>query len=298
MHCNERGRPLATVYDDVSPLNPRDVTSICACDETERNTVEMEEFITSFAFSLPPRAAPFASSNAPAPPTDPSARPVSLVAPGTSFPAPVANFSIFASVPPMTHSPACFEGAWTHVARGNVIVFDTETSSLNGVVLQFAFVIATAVGDELYQYCSCWNIPEGFTIDPRAQAVHGITPAELNRVGVDPRPALVDFSHMCARARACGCALAAHNAQFDVARLRFTAAAWGAPRMCEDGVVCTMRRSRCGLKNRAGRHKPPRNDELFEFLFGRSPGVDLHDALNDARVTLASFSEGRRRKWW
>ena len=47
--------------------------------------------------------------------------------------------------------------------------------------------------------------------------------------------------------------------------------------------------------------KPPRNEELYIFLFKQKPTEQLHSALPDCRVTLASgslrTSEGRQRKW-
>ena len=46
------------------------------------------------------------------------------------------------------------------------------------------------------------------------------------------------------------------------------------------------------------RVKAPRNEELYIFLFGCKPVGQLHSALPDCRVTLASFVEGRKRKWW
>jgi hypothetical protein len=42
----------------------------------------------------------------------------------------------------------------------------------------------------------------------------------------------------------------------------------------------------------------PRNEELYYFLFHRKPAVQLHSALPDCRVTLASYFEGHKRKWW
>jgi len=46
------------------------------------------------------------------------------------------------------------------------------------------------------------------------------------------------------------------------------------------------------------RFNASRNEELFEFLFGKKPAAQLHNALPDCRVTLASYIEGHKRKWW
>ena len=53
------------------------------------------------------------------------------------------------------------------------------------------------------------------------------------------------------------------------------------------------------MRERGGRRlKAPRNEELYLFLFGSKPAGQLDSALPDCRVTLASYVEGRRRKWW
>ena len=47
-------------------------------------------------------------------------------------------------------------------------------------------------------------------------------------------------------------------------------------------MLCTMHNAmrHCGLRTRGGkRQKAPRNEELFTFLFGNKPAVQLHSAL-------------------
>ena len=67
-------------------------------------------------------------------------------------------------------------------------------------------------------------------------------------------------------------------------------------------MLCTMHINatrHCGLRCKGGkRAKAPRNEELYVFLFGKKPAVRLHSALPDCHVTLTSFVEGRKRKWW
>ena len=74
------------------------------------------------------------------------------------------------------------------------------------------------------------------------------------------------------------------------------------PSLLSATMLCTMHNAtrHCGLytRGKVKRLKAPRNEELFEFLFGRKPQVRLHSALPDCQVTLASFIEGRRRLWW
>ena len=66
-------------------------------------------------------------------------------------------------------------------------------------------------------------------------------------------------------------------------------------------MLCTMHSARkhCGLRERGGKRlKAPRNEELYLFLFGEKPAEQLHSALPDCRVTLASYIAGHKRKWW
>ena len=66
-------------------------------------------------------------------------------------------------------------------------------------------------------------------------------------------------------------------------------------------MLCTMHGAtkHCGLRKRGNKAlKPPRNEELFAFLFQRKPTGRLHNALADCRVTLACYVEGRGRMWW
>ena len=66
-------------------------------------------------------------------------------------------------------------------------------------------------------------------------------------------------------------------------------------------MTCTMYAAtkHCGLRKRGSKAlKPPSNEELYMFLFKRKPLGPLHSALADCCVTLASFIEGHKRKWW
>ena len=105
-----------------------------------------------------------------------------------------------------------------------------------------------------------------------------------------------------AAAEAAGVRIVAHNASFDVARLNHTAICQGlVPSLRSAAMLCTMHTAtrHCGLRTRGDkRSKAPKNEELYAFLFGHPPAERLHSALPDCRVTLASYVEGRARKWW
>ena len=96
--------------------------------------------------------------------------------------------------------------------------------------------------------------------------------------------------------------IVAHHASFDVRMLNHTAICQGlAPSLRSAAMLCTMHNAtrHCQLRNRGGKQfKAPRNEELFFFLFGRQPAHPLHSALPDCQVTLASYIEGKVRRWW
>ena len=131
---------------------------------------------------------------------------------------------------------------------------------------------------------------------------HGISAAQLRTHGVPAKPELAEFLALVAAADACGVRVVAHNASFDVRVLNITAIRQGLkPSLRSASMLCTMHSatSHCGLRKRGGKQaKAPSNAELFLFLFGNRPVVQLHRALPDCHVTLASYVAGRKRKWW
>ena len=94
----------------------------------------------------------------------------------------------------------------------------------------------------------------------------------------------------------------AGGASFDVRQLNHTANVQKLPSSLRSAsMLCTMHGAtkHCGLRKRGNKAlKPPSNEELYMFLFKRKPTGRLHSALADCRVTLASYMEGRQRKWW
>jgi hypothetical protein len=141
------------------------------------------------------------------------------------------------------------------------------------------------------------------SIDRRALEKHKITAAQLVREGVAAKPELLEFFVLVAAALDAGVCVLAHNVSFDVARMNHTAHGHGLRQCALSSAVmlCTMHSAtkHCGLRTRGNkRAKAPTNEELYLFLHKKKPTAQLHSALPDCRVTLASYILGKERKWW
>lgn len=191
--------------------------------------------------------------------------------------------------------------------RPNVLSLDTETTGCGpgDVAVQVALVELNPHREVVHTLNGYLHPPDGVEMKPGAQAVHNISMEYLREHG---EPDVTSFLNKVvdriAEARADGRVVVAHNSSFDVAMLNRTLQAHGLNRRLKDGEVeCTMQKSKriCNLKNKLGRPKPPKNEELFRFLHGRDPSEvegPLHDACTDATITALSYLEGRTRGWW
>ena len=197
---------------------------------------------------------------------------------------------------------AVYDRAHAALRNAHCLVLDTETSGFTGSVLNIGWILADTSGCMLVEYECLWLLPAGERIDRRALKAHGISERRLGREGVLAKPELAEFLALVAAADAVGVRVVAHNASFDVGRLNHTAIRQGlTPSLRSALMLCTMHNAtrHCGLRKRGGKQlKAPRNEELYSFLFGRKPSVQLHNALPDCRVTLESYIEGHKRKWW
>ena len=203
---------------------------------------------------------------------------------------------------------AAYDRAHAQLAAASVLVVDTETSGFGGCVLNLGWTLADDDGNELAEYDRLWRLPNGERIDSRAYKAHGISLRDLNRADSgavhNVAPEVGEFFTLVAAARTARVRVVAHNASFDVARLNHTAHRHGlrrGPSLCSADMLCTMygASKHCGLRTRGNKRlKAPKNEELYQFLFGQAPPGRLHRALADCRVTLASYIEGRKRRWW
>ena len=180
-------------------------------------------------------------------------------------------------------------------------MFDTETTGLKGDVVQMAYVVLDAEGREIDSYCKLWRPAPGVQVHPRAYEVHKISDADLQANGCDTKAELSLFFEKALAVQETGGCLVAHNARFDKDRTTQTAERFGLQWPSNlHNPYCTMQSTvnLVGLTKCNGHPKPPKNSELYFFLFATEPKGQLHDALVDARITAQSFAELRRRDWW
>jgi hypothetical protein len=180
---------------------------------------------------------------------------------------------------------SAYDRAHGALCKAECLVFDTETSGFSGSVLNLGWILADSEGKVLMTYERLWQLPADERIHQMAFKAHGISAAELKRNGVPAKPELAEFLSLAAMAEASGVRLVAHNASFDVRVLNLTAIRQGLPPTLRSAsMLCTMHNAtqHCGLRKRGNKQaKAPTNAELFSFLFGHQPTVQLHSALPD-----------------
>lgn len=157
------------------------------------------------------------------------------------------------------------------------------------------------------EYDQLLQLPPGVRIGKQAQAVHGISNADCAKRGVDAADALELFAIECARILSTGGRVVAHNSKFDVRAVRETRLAHniidcGENQTLEVGdTFCTMTASKqySQLKDKAGRKKAFKNEELYQYFHNCPPTwARLHNALDDVMVTTLNYGRGLRRNWW
>lgn len=194
---------------------------------------------------------------------------------------------------------------WPKLCANYFVVFDTETTGVfkSDVVIQFACILCDDTGSELFSYNQLWIPPSGETIQARAEEVHKISNRVVLSKGLETITQLrwlKDFFDDCKKN---GVRLVAHNASFDVRLLNQTASSAKFPHLpflTSDDTFCTQKHSRQLVKalDVNGRVKAPTNTELYFYMTKKLPSLDLHDALNDCRVTASSYAAGRIRNVW
>ena len=181
-----------------------------------------------------------------------------------------------------------------------VLVFDTETNGRGPqLVVQLAFVVLDGENREILSSSRLVSLPEGGSISSYASKIHNITDERLLKEGEDARNVLLEFFAWVSKSSR----IVAHNFAFDCRAVKATCKAHNLEFECdelENKALCTMKCStqHLGLLNRIGGPKPPKNVELYRYLYDKDPQGKLHDALVDCRVTAANYVGGRARGWW
>lgn len=188
-----------------------------------------------------------------------------------------------------------------------VLFFDVETTGKADFrrapsdpcqprVVQVAAVLTDPAGLlEFGSFCALVR-PEGWTVPPEAEAIHGISTERCERFGV---PAADVFRVLSAWSERAGL-IVAHNVEFDDLMLAVewhqldpTPAAFGegVPRFCTMHAATDV----CRLPGKYGSYKWPSLAEAHRHLCGAD--VDgAHDAMADAQACRRIFAAMEKRK--
>lgn len=195
-----------------------------------------------------------------------------------------------------------------------LLAYDTETTGLpwkgnpplesQPHVLQLAISLYDDDARPIFEISTLIRPEDGETlsIHPKALEVHGITAEMCWDLGIRRRTAMALLAHAAQRAtHSC-----AHNAQFDLELLGFTAKRENTvlpPLLLSRQNICTCDTATPVLNIppteamlRAGRTGPKRANlgECYRFFFGEDL-VGAHDALVDTRACARVFFELRNR---
>ncbi len=151
--------------------------------------------------------------------------------------------------------------------------------------------------------------PDGWHIDPKAEAVHKISEEYARSFGEPLTVILGRLVGLISTAfhASPDALLVAHNFSFDHRMLLrdFSYAARDPVTLNLLRPFCTMRALTPRLRlpsprGRSGEYKWPKLDEAYQYLFDKPvPGrEDRHDAMADVLACKDVFEEGRRREWW
>jgi len=238
----------------------------------------------------PDAAVEFDADTPPAPPPPSPSRSPVLSAPAPTSEAPHARPKL---VLPIGHKP--------------VLVFDTETTALSPpIACQLAYVLVEN-GAVTREVDNILKLPPGVRVQQGAFAIHGISTERCAREGVDAPAALKAFCELAQAVLLQGGSVVGHNVSFDRRAIEATRKAHEVIDMGNDqplqknDTFCTMRSSasKSTLKDKAGRRKAMKNEELYLELYGSPPTwARLHDALADVHVTLLNYASGAVRGWW
>lgn len=182
-------------------------------------------------------------------------------------------------------------------------VFDTETSgnSKNDFVIQLAVVTYDKYGDMLDSYNKYWSLPLGSRINPMAQSVHNISHKMLQENGISPEKEFPYIFNLFSYFIKNGITLVAHNVSYDNRMLKQTAEYYNFTwPFSTEHFFCTQKASRVYVRalDKNGNVKAPKNTELYNFIKGKNPEGDLHNALVDCGITATGYLGGKKNGLW
>jgi DNA polymerase III epsilon subunit-like protein len=191
------------------------------------------------------------------------------------------------------------------IPRKTIIVFDTETTGkprnwknpplaekLNWPdLVSISWLVFSETG-RLLKRASYIIKPAGWSSDPEAVAVHGISDERAEAEGSDLTNVL---ALLCRDLDSCRL-LVAHNMDFDANVLR-NALYWRVGLNPGDiltmPLFCTMKKATNELKiankNGYGGYKWPSLDETYTATFGSPPPSGAHESMRDAEVCAAIY---------
>ncbi len=176
----------------------------------------------------------------------------------------------------------------------STLFFDTETTNLPNYksppgphqphVVQMAAVLVD--GEQETSLVTLIQ-PDGWSIHPDAQAVHGITQVRAKAEGMPIADAVARFDEMLAQAHL----VVAHNVKFDRLLMESEYMRLGRPARWPR-TFCTMLTCTdiVRLPARWGGFKWPTLEETYRHFFNR-PLAGAHDALADVRACQAIFQQ-------
>lgn len=186
--------------------------------------------------------------------------------------------------------------------EGNTVIGDTETTGFpkNGPkqqdgqarVIQLAAILAAPDGTHWTEFKTLIK-PDGWTISPGAEAVHGISLEMCEKFGVPIKVALEMFDKV---VRQSGLVVF-HNEAFDWGKMLAIEYDYCGMEMPQVETFCTMQASTdlCKIPGRYGNYKWPKLSEALPILCGKELGKDAHDAMVDTKGCKDLFFELKRR---
>ncbi len=177
------------------------------------------------------------------------------------------------------------------------LIFDTETTGMvkwkrppedpaQPHLIQLALLLVDTIDWRVMgRFASLVQLPEGASIEPEAQAAHGISEQECKEFGIAPIVACSLFNQMCMRADV----IVAHNMSFDQTVMLASLYRVGnkPERMSDKRLICTKEESTPVLKlpGKYGDYKWPTLAEAYTHYTGQEL-VGAHDALVDTEACL------------